>query len=189
MAVIIRLTLSRAVRGLCVGADFLQLWQKWTVLGALWARGLGAVAAGLVLSAATVADVPEAELRPTSSLGSRTDSRTGRLESFFKYYHCPEPYHTSEYLRTADGYGLDYRLLPAISIRETSCGKGAKVQNNLWGYHRESFPSIAAGIEFLAHRLTRHPLYRGKTLQDKLFVYNPRAAYPEEVQRIMRQIE
>jgi hypothetical protein len=189
----IRLTPSRAPRCLSAIADSLRRWKKWTVLAALCARGLGAVAAGLVLSAATAADVPEGSLRPPQGLGDKAgsgaDSRTARLESFFRYYHCPAPYHTSEYLSTADGYGLDYRLLPAISIRETSCGKGAKEQNNLWGYHHESFPSIAAGIEFLAHRLAQHPFYRGKTLQDKLFIYNPRAAYPEEVKRIMRQID
>jgi hypothetical protein len=189
VVVTIRLTPSRTVRCLCASADSLQSWQKWIVLAALWARGLGAVAAGLILSAATTADVPVARLTPIPSLGSKADPRTARLESFFRNYHCPAPYHTSEYLSTADAYGLDYRLLPAVSIRETSCGKGAKQQNNLWGYHRQSFASIAAGIDFLARRLTQHPFYRGKTLQNKLFIYNPRAAYPEEVKRIMRQIE
>ncbi len=161
------------------------------MLAVLWARALGAAAAGLILSAATTADVPTARMGLTSSLASDPDPRTARLERFFKIYHCATPYHTSEYLGAADRYGLDYRLLPAVSIRETACGKGAKELNNLWGYHpgRESFSSIAAGIEFLAHRLTQHPFYKGKTLQDKLFIYNPRAAYPEEVRRIMRQIE
>lgn len=113
------------------------------------------------------------------------------LEKFFRYYHCATPYHSFEYLRAADGYGLDYRLLPAVSIRETLCGATSKQENNLWGYHpgQQSFTSIAEGIEVIAKRLAQHPLYRGKTLQDKLFTYNPRPAYPKEVERIMSQIE
>jgi hypothetical protein len=189
VVVTVRLTPSQAVRRLWASADSLRPQRKWIVIAALGARGFGGVAAGLVLSAATTADVPAARLSRIPSLEPKADPRTARLERFFKNYHCPAPYHTSEYLSTADGYGLDYRLLPAVSIRETSCGRGAKQQNNFWGYHRQSFSSIAVGIDFLAQRLTQHPFYRGKTLQDKLFVYNPRAAYPDEVKRIMRQIE
>jgi len=120
---------------------------------------------------------------------SRPDPRIARLEKFFGVYHCPAPHHTSEYLRAADSYGLDYRLLPAVSIRETLCGRTEQHQHNPWGYHHQSFASIEAGIEFLAKRLAEHPLYRGKTLQDKLFTYNPLPAYPPEVKWIMRQIE
>ena len=119
----------------------------------------------------------------------RTDPRIESLDRFFERYHCPKPYPIFEYLRAADSYGLDYRLLPAVSIRETCCGKGEKPLNNLWGFHHERFSSIGAGIDFLAHRLTQHPAYRNKTLHEKLFTYNPRAEYPGEVARIMRQIE
>ena len=153
-------------------------------------RGLTA-AVGLSLGATTTADVPAGRLRPIPTVASTIDPRIARLERFFQIYHCPAPHHTSEYLNAADGYGLDYRLLPAVSIRESLCGIAEKQPHNLWGFHpgRQSFPSIEAGINFLAERLTRNPLYRGKTLQDKLFTYNPRPAYPEEVKRIMRQIE
>jgi hypothetical protein len=118
------------------------------------------------------------------------DPRIARLERFFHIYHCPEPYHVSDYLRAADDYQLDYRLLPAVSVRETLCGIAA-VENNWWGFHNgtEGFPSIEAGIDFMAHRLAEHPYYKGKTLQQKLFTYNPRPAYPGEVARIMQKIE
>jgi len=64
---------------------------------------------------------------------SRPDPRIARLEKFFESYHCPAPHHTSEYLRAADSYRLDYRLLPAVSIRETLCGRTEKQQHNAWG--------------------------------------------------------
>jgi hypothetical protein len=118
------------------------------------------------------------------------DPRIERLERFFHVYHCPAPYHVSEYLRAADDYQLDYRLLPAVSIRETQCG-ATEVENNRWGFRngQYSFPTVEAGIEFMAHRLAEHAYYKGKTLQQKLFTYNPLPAYPGEVTRIMQQIE
>jgi hypothetical protein len=145
-----------------------------------------AAAACLALCASSTADMPPA----LTIRYPATDPRGARLEQFFNSYHCPTPYYVSEYLRAADDYQLDYRLLPAVSVRETLCGVG-EVANNRWGFHNgtEGFPSIEAGIEFMAHRLTQHPYYKGKTLQQKLFTYNPRPAYPAEVTRIMRQIE
>ena len=83
-----------------------------------------------------------------------------------------------------------HRLLPAVSIRETLCGV-ADMQNNLWGYHpgRQTFPSVSVGIDYVARQLAQNPFYKGKPLQEKLFTYNPRPAYPDEIRRIMRQIE
>ncbi len=154
-------------------------------------RGVGAVAAGLLLSAAAPTDFPVNRASETGPHALQPDQRFARLEKFFKYYRCEAPYHTSDYLHAADAYGLDYRVLPAISIRETGCGKAAKPENNLWGFHpgRQSFSSVGAGIEFLARRVMQHPAYRGKTLHEKLFTYNPLPSYPGEVERIMRQIE
>ena len=116
--------------------------------------------------------------------------RFARLERFFGRYNCPIPQHVTDYLRAADRYGLDYRLLPALSIRETHCGL-QESGNNRWGYHpgRQTFPSIEAGIDYVARQLAENPVYKGKTLPGKLYTYNPREAYPEEVRRIMRQIK
>lgn len=123
-------------------------------------------------------------------LPSKPDPRANRLTAFFDSYHCPKPHYVRDYLRAADAYGLDYRLLPAISVRETTCGV-AEWENNRWGYHpgRQRFHSIEEGIDFLARQLAENPPYAGKSLHQKLFVYNPRLAYPAEVEKIMRQIE
>jgi hypothetical protein len=189
MVVTVRLTPSCVVRCLTAAEDFLQSQRNRPKLAALWARVIGTAVAGLALSSTTTSDLPAAGIRPIPTLVSRPDPRIARLEKFFQTYHCPAPHHTSDYLRAADGYGLDYRLLPAVSIRETLCGRTAKQQHNPWGYHHQNFASIEVGIDFLAQRLTQHRFYQGKTLQDKLFTYNPLPAYPEEVKRIMRQIE
>jgi hypothetical protein len=169
------------MQGVLNGKSLPKSWRKWTIFAAL--------AAGLVLSAAATADVPG--IADSPGLAHSADPRLARLERFFKYYRCDAPFHTVEYLRAADAYGLDYRFLPAVSIRESGCGKAASDENNFWGFHpgRQSFPSVAAGIDFVARRVMQHPAYKGKSLRGKLFTYNPLPPYPDEVERIMRQIE
>ena len=154
----------------------------------LLVRSLAAVGLGFALCADTTADVPGA--KPIPVVVSKIDRRVAGLEKFFRVYGCPAPHHVAEYLRAADDFGLDYRLLPAISIRETLCGVGAW-QNNRWGYHpgQQSFPSVAVGIDFVARVLAQGDHYKGKTLEQKLLTYNHRPAYTDEVKEIMRQIE
>ncbi|MBV8843233.1 MAG: hypothetical protein JO307_10525 [Bryobacterales bacterium] len=148
-----------------------------------WVRAVAA-AAGLTVLGNWVANGSEAQFRPVP------DPRFEQLKRFFHRYNCPEPHYVGDYLRAADGYGLDYRLLPAISIRETHCGLDYNL-NNYWGYHpgHAIFPTIEAGIYHVAHQLAEDPQYKGKSLREKLFVYNPRDEYPDEVKRIMRQIK
>jgi hypothetical protein len=151
---------------------------------------------GILFFATVTADADlTGDTRPTFELSapvarSLTEPRSARLARFFRLYRCPEPMYISEYLRIADENRLDYRLLPAISIRETQCGVHEN-RNNRLGYHPEeaSFPTVLAGIEFIGKRLAEHPYYRGKDIAAKLFRYNPMPAYPDEVQRIMHQIE
>lgn len=149
-----------------------------------WARMFLGTAAGLVACSNSVVNLPDLTFKP------KPDVRFYRLGQFFQRYNCPLPHHVADYLRAADGYGLDYRLLPALSIRETHCGI-EDTHNNHWGYHpgRRAFDSIEAGINFVAHILAQTPPYQGKTLEQKLLVYNPFPAYPQEVIQIMRQIE
>jgi hypothetical protein len=118
------------------------------------------------------------------------DPRSERLEAFFKAYDCPAPLHVEEYLRAADSHALDYRLLPAISLVESTCGAFEKM-NNRWGWDsaQSGFPSVPDGIEFITTQLAENPHYKGKTVEQKLFTYNPYRHYVREVKRLMQQIE
>lgn len=153
--------------------------------------------AGLLLFASSTADanvegVSRAFLGASEAVPyiPSLDARFERLESFFRKYSCPEPQYVEEYLHIADNYGLDYRLLPAISIRETQCGVHEKGNNRL-GFHPSTvgFSTVLGGIQFIGQRLGEHPYYKNKSLDAKLFKYNPLTAYPREVKWIMRQIE
>lgn len=153
---------------------------------------------GVMLFATTIVDADVdfmGDTRPTFELSAPVvkpwpDKRIDLLKAFFYRYQCPAPLYVNEYLRVADENRLDYRLLPAISIRETQCGVHEKGNNRL-GFHPddETFPSVLTGIEFVGERLAQHPYYKGKDIPGKLFRYNPKPAYPGEVQWIMRQIE
>jgi len=118
------------------------------------------------------------------------DPRTVRLEAFFRTYDCPTPLHVEAYLRAADSHALDYRLLPAISLVESTCGTFEK-KNNRWGWDsvQSGFPSVPAGIEYISEQLADHPNYKGKSLKEKLYTYNPYPQYVRQVERLMRQIE
>src|SRR5271165_4807539 len=110
----------------------------WLGLVAALRRGALTLGAATILAmgANSSATLPPVPRKPA------LDPRVARIEAFFGRYRCPAPRHTKEYLRAADGYGLDYRLLPALSIRETHCGRTEKQPHNAWGYHHQSFPSL-----------------------------------------------
>ncbi|HWZ30249.1 MAG TPA: hypothetical protein VNX18_02895 [Bryobacteraceae bacterium] len=122
-------------------------------------------------------------------LPNRKDARIERLENFFRSHHCPAPFQTEEYLAAADAYQVDYRLLPAVSVRESTCGLHAKL-NNWWGWDsaQTGFESVAQGIWFVNRQLALGRYYRGNTLQEKLGAYNPNPPYTGEILRLMHEI-
>lgn len=69
------------------------------------------------------------------ALTTAQDGRVGALERFFKAYDSPlEPY-AQLIVDEADEHGLDYRLVPAIAMKEsTLCHKIIKNTHNCWGY-------------------------------------------------------
>jgi hypothetical protein len=117
------------------------------------------------------------------------DERELRLRTFFESYRCPAPYHVEDYLTEADKNAIDYRLLPAISVRESTCGRYARL-NNHWGWDsaRSGFSSVTAGIRYLARKLAWSASYKDKTVEGKLETYNPELQYATEVRRLMDEI-
>ncbi len=166
-------------------AERAEKWLNGQVFPLPGTRLVGAVAA-LLLGCSMTRDIEALPSRADLML----DTRYERLEQFFENYHCLAPRHTREYIEAADRYGIDYRLLPAISVRETTCGL-TQWRNNYWGYHpgRQPFQTVEEGIDFVARQLGEGGFYRGKNLEEKLFTYNPLPKYPKEVKSLMQEIE
>lgn len=63
------------------------------------------------------------------------DARTELVRQFFEKYGSPlEPY-AEEVVLTADEYGLDFRLLPAIGMQESNLCRRAPIDSyNCWGF-------------------------------------------------------
>lgn len=127
------------------------------------------------------------------------DPRIKRLEDFFDNYGCPQPRNTELYISTADKYNIDWRLLPAISVKESTCGKfvphwckGKVKSNNYWGYQGSCYSSSAQGIENILYELRNEsPWAKLNGNIDKiLYLYNGTVerAYPGRVKKIMSQI-
>jgi len=118
------------------------------------------------------------------------DPRMTRLAAFFERYQCPQPYFIHDYLLAADSYAIDYRLLPAISVRESTCGRHHRLTNR-WGWDvpRTGFESVPDGIDYIAAKLAAGRPYKGKTLKHKLRAYNPYPQYATQIVRLMREIE
>jgi hypothetical protein len=117
------------------------------------------------------------------------DARTVAVEDFLRSHSCPVQDLAPEFVLAAELNGLDYRLLPVLAVLETGCGRQAKNQNLFgWANGRKPFASFVHGIHFVAQRLRLAPHYAGKTVAQKLRVYNRRAWYRRKVLALMEKM-
>jgi len=118
----------------------------------------------------------------------QSDPRLSKLTKFFADRDCPLQYSAEDFLVAADQNKLDWRLLPSISFIESSGGKDYR-NNNVFGWDscRERFPSVRAGIHYVAAQLGKSNRYKGD-VDRKLHLYNPLPEYPRRVKAVMRSI-
>jgi hypothetical protein len=128
------------------------------------------------------------QYRPQPSV-NQNDPRLSRLKKFFADRDCPLKDSAKDFLVAADQNQLDWRLLPSISIIESSGGKDYR-NNNVFGWDscKERFTSVGAGIHYVAAQLGKSSRYRGKDVDGKLQLYNPLPEYPRRVKAVMRSI-
>jgi hypothetical protein len=111
------------------------------------------------------------------------------LRQFLGRLHCPVRDLAEEFVHAADDNDLDWRLLPSISIIESGGGKAYKNNNVMgWANGDRSFPTIRAGIHHVAFRLGKSFIYRNRSTDEKLHLYNPDENYPAKVEDVMRRI-
>ncbi|MCZ2155309.1 MAG: hypothetical protein LC114_15635 [Bryobacterales bacterium] len=113
------------------------------------------------------------------------DSRVEALAQFLQEKDSPIAHLAEEFLIVADKNGLDWRLLPSIAFLESSAGKVYK-NNNIFGWNNAetSFASVREGIHYVGSRLGTSEIYRGKSFEEKLALYNSYAHYAPAVIRV-----
>ncbi|HTW64190.1 MAG TPA: hypothetical protein VME17_06220 [Bryobacteraceae bacterium] len=117
------------------------------------------------------------------------DPRLAKLKSYFAERDCPLKDSAQDFLVAADQNALDWRLLPSISMIESSGGKDYRNNNVLgWDSCKERFTSVRAGIHYVAAQLGKSRRYKDKDLNRKLQLYNPLPEYSQRVKAVMRSI-
>ncbi|MFZ0934734.1 MAG: hypothetical protein WB579_24370 [Bryobacteraceae bacterium] len=148
------------------------------------------LSSGLVVFAGVAcAPSPVSTLQFIQVPEARQDARLGAVRGFFEKGGCPAREYAQAFLDAADGYRLDWRLLPSISFVESTGGKAAP-NNNIFGWDngRSSFSSPTAAIWGVAYQLGQSKLYRDRNLNQVLALYNPDPGYAAKVKSVMRQI-
>ncbi len=136
-----------------------------------------------IAAATTHADQDVTKIR------KKFDLRESILRQFFKDNHCPiEPY-SGIFVSEADEHGLDWRLLPSLSVIETGGGRHARGFNLFgWANGKTTFDSISDAVHHVASVLSMGKAYQGKDLKGKLLTYNRRAEYSIAVTDLMKKI-
>ena len=130
--------------------------------------------------AAEAVEIPIAQNDVFYTINSQRIDRVKILSDFFKSFDGPlEPY-SAAFVRIADKYELDYRLLPSIACLESSCGKFyIKSSNNPfgWGIYGNtvtSFKTVEECIEAVAKGLSTNYVAKGyETVEEIAVIYNP----------------
>jgi hypothetical protein len=142
------------------------------------------VFAGVACAPATVSP-----MHFTQASEVHQDARLEAIRGFFEKTGCPARDYSQVFLDAADTARLDWRLLPSIAFVESTGGKTAP-NNNIFGWDngRSRFASPTAAIWGVAHQLGQSRLYRHRSLNRLLALYNPNPGYAAKVKNIMQQL-
>ena len=145
---------------------------------------LGVLLLAPALPVSTIADVvPRTIARPKPN-------PVESLSSFMRRKNFVEPYNLGEIVQSASRASIPPAMIVCIEFVESSGGKhyDAGTNNPLgWKNGKASFPSVPAAIRHVSEELGSGRWYAGKTLEEKLRVYNPRPYYSVKVIGCMNQ--
>ena len=125
------------------------------------------------------------------------------IDSYFEEHDAPLAGYGMKFVMEAEKNGIDWRLLPAIAMRETTGGKfackSAKAPNNNFGWAscKRGFESIDQSIELISKTLggnndnVKH--YKSEMTSEQILKkYNPDSivpGYSKQVIKIMNDID
>jgi len=125
---------------------------------------------------------------------SIVDDRALRVDAYFKARKMPLEGYGMKFIQVADDNGIDWRLLPAISVKESSGGKHMCKNNPFgWASCKVQFASLNEAIETVGRNLggnnPRTKVYYKGNTWEKLYSYNGTVEpeYPDRVVQIMEK--
>ncbi|MBT4121309.1 MAG: hypothetical protein HOA57_03605 [Candidatus Magasanikbacteria bacterium] len=127
----------------------------------------------------------------------KKDVRSQKINKYFEERNMPLEGYGKQFIKIADKYDLDWRLLPAIAVRESSGGKHLLNNNPFgWGSCKIAFKDFNESIEVVGMNLSgNNPntarYYADNSVKEKLYYYNGTVipSYPDEVIHIMGMFE
>jgi hypothetical protein len=125
---------------------------------------------------------------------ARQKAEAEAIDAYFSDHDMPLAGTGLKMVQEADANGIDWRLLPAIAVRESTGGKFdcKKAENNPfgWGSCKISFKSLDKAIETVAMNLGGNnpktaSYYDNKTTKQILNAYNPPSIVPRYTQQVI----
>lgn len=84
----------------------------------------------------------------SGDIGRLLQTKVEAVRGYYEQNGCPLKEYAETFIEVAEKNGLDWRLLPAIAMQESSCGKYQK-DFNPFGYGYRSFDSFTDAIVFV----------------------------------------
>lgn len=143
----------------------------------LWARDSAKVEKQARILAASE---PQNLALVTVTLDTKKVDRVKVLEKFLEDIGSPLKPNAETFVKVADKYGLDYRLLPAIACMESTCGKKIIPESHNpfgWGIYGNTvtrFESFDKAIETVGKGLADNYVSKGFTTVSEIApIYTP----------------
>lgn len=133
-----------------------------------------------------------------SSSGYLADNRVANLKAFFRKHNSVLYDYGDLIVKTADKYGLDYRLVPAIAMQEsTLCRTIPENSHNCWGWgiygnKITRFDSYNEAIVTVSSGLKKNYVDRGLVTANQIMsVYTPSSngSWARAVNNVIKYLE
>ncbi|HCC68236.1 TPA: hypothetical protein DEP90_03510 [Patescibacteria group bacterium] len=101
-------------------------------------------------------DVDKSKGTATYTGNSSIDSQTENIRKYLNKRNSPLAKYAEEFVKAANNYGIDYRLVAAISVVESSGGIYCFRPYNAWGWGKSGFNSWKDGIWAVSKGLSKY---------------------------------
>lgn len=124
--------------------------------------------------------------------------RIAKIEAYYNRYDLPLAAHAKDFVEAAEYYDIDWTLLAAIGMIESTGGKHACSTATYsafgWGSCKINFDSYAESIDVISKNLAGgNPrtarYYKDKAIKEKLQSYNPPHIVADYADKVMREME